>query len=399
MISKPYTALSLIFSMFLLFSCSNTEDGYKDFIKNGERIYPGKVFEVEAQPGLNRVKLNMKIYPDPNVESVWVKWSANGKMDSLQTDMNKGSQFNVAEILINNLEENSYTFYITTTDGKGNRSVPTEMTARVYGNTYQRSLRSAFVQEALYEDDMLKLKVNKASDTVSLGSEFFYVDKSGKVATVFVEEGTNSFEISDFKQGSPLSYRSWYVPQSNALDTFYTAKAPLRVGRYLPLENSKVPFVSATRSGRWGTLAGWTTNAAAKIHPGGNGGWDEWNSNIFNLESGWGAPAKVTNGKIYKTMVLQPGDYEFKISDLRDTNLQDSDRVYLVAANGSTIPDYENISTALAYTSVIQGKSVADLKISFTVTEAQEVSFGYLSNQSGDKFANIRAFQLKYFPL
>ena len=394
-----YQGIPVLMAMFLFFSCSEMDHQYRDFILDGEKIYPGKVYQVSVLPGKNRVKLEMKTYPDPNVESVWVKWTAQGVADSLQADVEKGAQYHTAEVLIDGLAENSYTFYFYTVDADGNRSVPAERSAQVFGEKYMSTLRPHFVQEAIYDNDTLSIMISPASDTVALGTEFYYIDKAGKVASRFVPNEETEVKLADFKPGSQLSYRSLYVPQSNALDTFYTHKASLKTGRYIEMENSKVPFIAQARSGRWGTLAGWTTNAAAKIHPGGHGGWDEWNSNIFNLESGWGAPSKVTNGKIYKTMVLKPGDYTFSISDLRDTNLQTSDNNYLVAALGTTIPDYENLDSALAFTSVIQGKNVNDLKISFTVTEEQEVSFGYLSNQSGDKFANIRAFKLKYIPL
>ncbi len=246
---------------------------------------------------------------------------------------------------------------------------------------------------ARYEDEVLSLELSTSSDSVALGSVFYYTGLDGESKSLFVENGVETIEIEDFNMATSLTYQSLFVPERHAIDTFYTDNQALSVLTIIPLKNRAVPFQYADRNGRWGTLADWTTNDAIKVHNG-HGGWDEWNGNIFNVESGWGAPA-IENGKIYQTFTLDPGNYTFEISDLKNTNLTEEDQAYLVAALGSELPDVADIQSSLGHVHIVNGKAIEELKVVFTLEEASEVSVGFLTTQpdgTPGRFCNIRAF-------
>lgn len=90
----------------------------------------------------------------------------------------------------------------------------------------------------------------------------------------------------------------------------------------------------------------WITNDAVKIHNG-YGGWDEWNGNIFNVESGWGAPA-ITNGKIYQVVEeVQPSTFVLNVNIL-NTNHQPTDEggAYFIVVKGEGLPDVEELESS-----------------------------------------------------
>jgi hypothetical protein len=100
---------------------------------------------------------------------------------------------------------------------------------------------------------------------------------------------------------------------------------------------------------------------------------------------------------LWQVFTLPPGTYTFEISDLRDTNLEETDNTYLAAALGTALPDVEDIATALAYTKVAATKPLSNLRIQFNLTQSQTVSIGYVTTQpdgTPGKYCNVRAFNL-----
>ncbi len=69
--------------------------------------------------------------------------------------------------------------------------------------------------------------------------------------------------------------------------------------------------------------------------------------------------------------MLDPGTYTFSIDmGWNDT----SDPVYLIAAAGNTLPDINNISSALGY------YSFKNKNMQFVITQTQAVSIGFLAS-------------------
>ena len=137
-----------------------------------------------------------------------------------------------------------------------------------------------------------------------------------------------------------------------------------------------------------------------KIHNG-QGGWDEWNGNIFNIESGWGAPA-ITNGKIYQSVMVEPASYTLNVL-IRDTNhsLDDAGGSFFVVAEGETLPDVADVLTS---DSVLAQKRINSAlgteytySLNFTVDEAMTITIGQITTQWGEtpgRFCNIRSWDI-----
>lgn len=162
------------------------------------------------------------------------------------------------------------------------------------------------------------------------------------------------------------------------------------------LRNTSNPFSNAGMApgGRWGTLADWSTNNAAKSHNG-YGGYCSDATGTINMETGWGSPA-IHNGKIWQTTLLPlpPGTYTFDVSDMEWLGTKDP--TYIVAAPGlDTIPDYADI----AGNSTIHYTPLTTPLLTFQLTEVTKVTVGfaadYIKDEQGFK---IKSVKLRNYP-
>ncbi|WP_186758596.1 DUF4998 domain-containing protein [Echinicola salinicaeni] len=388
-----FNRLALILPMAMIMACSQMDD-YKEFIPDGERTYSGKVDSLQVIGGDHKVMIWGLLTSDPKITEARISWNAGA--ESILIPVTKTSGVDTLKHEIDELEENNYTFEVVTIDNAGNESVPVYATGSAYGDRYMLALNNRPVESAnltVWDQNTIVQFGDLDPSAGPLYSEVTYVDAGGMEHTLTVPVESSELLLEGYQVGEDFQIRTFYKPEPHALDTFSTALDNISP-KVTYMKNMQVPFAASERSGRWGNLEGWITNDNAKIH-GGYGGWDEWNSNIFNLESGWGAPA-VTNGKIYQTFEVPAGNFTFKIKDLRDTNLTEDDDAYLVVTLGSELPDVENIDTAIGYAHIVTGKPIGDLKVDFEIQEGPvQIAVGYLTTQpdgSPGRYCNIRAF-------
>lgn len=381
--------LAALLATSTLLSCSKWDE-YKKYTANGEIIYTGKLDSIKAYSGKYRVRIAGKLNADPKITTIKIFWNSNA--DSVVYDVKRGTVGGDVFDQTISMPESITTFTVYTYDADGNKSVPVYVVGKSFGDNYRKKISNRIVSNIRYMSANTTINWESIDPlTGAYTTEVQYVI-NGETKTVVTPASQSTVFEGLANTNTLLKYRAVFRPDSTSIDTFTVAYKDTVV---LPLKNSRVPFIASERSGRWGNLAEWNSNAAVKNH-GGYGGWDEWNSNIFNVESGWGSPA-VANGKIRQTFLLEPGNYTFEISDLMNTNLTNLDNVHLVAALGSDIPDVENIGTALGSVKIINGKPLSEMKVRFTISGQSEVSVGYLTTQpdgNPGRFCNIRAFNL-----
>lgn len=382
--NKVRITLVYLFLLFVSFSCSEWDE-FKEYTKDGEIIYPGKMDSVVIYPGKERVQFNAVLNPDPSIVNYKIIWN-DGK-DSVSFDIDKASGYFPVENIFT-VDEGVKSFVVYTYDEQGNVSIPVNAVGVSYGDAYRRKLNNRLISELVFEDE--GTTINWSQMDLTTGPQYtvveYEVDGSTKILETPISESSTFLE--GLTSSTNITYRTVFKPEINSIDTFSTAFEDYFIRVVPQLKNIRVPFIASETDGRWGNLADWTANDAVKNHNG-YGGWDEWNGNIFNIESGWGSPY-ITNGKIYQTLVLPAGSYTFKIDELLSTNIVDTDPVYLVAAEGATIPDVENLDDALSYAHIIDQELIID------IAEEKEVSIGILTSQQGDKFCNIIAFDFFY---
>jgi hypothetical protein len=179
-----------------------------------------------------------------------------------------------------------------------------------------------------------------------------------------------------------------------------------------PLVNASAPFACTDaglwKNGRFGTVAGWTCNAAT-------GGL------TFDDEQAWGRPeyddmmclmagfslrdepdADISNAKIHQALTLPAGTYRLK-TFVWYMGGAPGNVLYLVAATGSDLPDINDMATdshVLGYTGETDAsKQEFYLECSFTLTEPAEVLLGvvadvYIAPWMGGSGINIISFSL-----
>ena len=392
-----YTA---IFScVMILWSCSDQEyDDYKKFAEGGEINYTEKVDSLKAFSGKNRVMLQGIIDADPKITEFRVFW--NDGRDSVSVPVYRSGGVDTLSVTINDIPENIYNFQVRTYDAEGNKSLVSNVTGAVYGERYQNILYN----RPVLANDLVSglLSISYASMDLTTGVIGTEILMDGQSNPIFIPIDSDKYDISNYEVGDSYKYRTLFLPEETAIDTFVTDYVSYTPVAKPILENAAIPFKASSSSGRWGVLENWITTEPVLVH-GGYGGWDEWNGNIFNIESGWGAAA-INNGKIYQTIPeVQRATYVLNVL-VRDTNHQLSDPggSYFVVAKGSKLPDVSDVETAeevLAYKRInLDLGSEYTYRLEFTVDEgATDITVGQITTQAdGDpgRFCNVRSWDI-----
>ncbi len=224
---KINNILGLLLSLFIFFSCSDMMDVHKDFIKNGERIYAPRVDSIVFSSGKQRVQFKYWLFDSPTVSSIIVYW--NGGNDSLKIPIQRTSPatnnipVDSGKVMIANLPEGSYTFNVKTIDSFGNRSLSTTGYANSYGTNYAASLKNrrvkAISQYAVDGDATIEWYIASAE---MKGVEVRYTKKDGAKAIVPLNAAGISLSCPEAKSDSPFEYRTYFLPEPTAIDTFVT---------------------------------------------------------------------------------------------------------------------------------------------------------------------------------
>lgn len=393
-----YKALlvALVSIFGLLTGCKKMDSTYEQYLEKGGIIYPGRPTNVVLSGGENRIQIRWMRGPDPSIVKARIFW--NVMTDSIEVPVNAGME--QVSCTIGNLPEDSYSFTIVTYDKEGHRSVPLEVFGATYGDRYRSRLLDRPVLAAQQKSSgEVFLAWGIADDNLgALGTEIKYVNLRGDTVYRFENKNADTSFLRDYKSGTEYFYRTSFLPDSNALDTFYTRFQKKEVVPYVPpakidltsryFKNYSVPFVPDLYDGaRFGTLKDWTINSAIRNQgPAGNkiyGGYDNINGGRALGLQKWGdADPAINNGKLYQTFTLPAGEYEVTWSTDGATsavNRGNQDR-FLVAALGNTLPDVANLSSALSRVSFVTGVDRFNVKITFTLQDTAEVSIGILVN-------------------
>lgn len=381
--------LMLLSLFFTILSCS---EDYTLNSTNDSNVV-AEVSSLEIRPGINMVSIEGKI-DDSNVSEVKIYW--DNKSQSITVPVIHEDEENSFATEINDLDEKLHIFEVQSIDNEGNSSELISGGAKVYGDTYLNTIKNRDIIASDLKYSVLNFDFNEIPLTTGiLGTEIIYTNDQDEEVELFNKTNNTNIKINDFKSGSTLKYRTAFKYSPVALDTIYTEYTNHKPFVLPILENAAVPYKAEAAGSRWGNLgAPWITNEAAKNHAG-YGGWDQKNGNIFNLESGWGAPA-ITNGKIYQTINLDPATYQLKVTvTATNHSLSDDGGAYLIITSGNGLPDIENLNTASEVLGYERIGSVKVYYVEFTVTQTSEVSFGELTTQStAGRYCNIKSWEL-----
>ncbi|PHQ28611.1 DUF4998 domain-containing protein [Leeuwenhoekiella nanhaiensis] len=391
---------TILFGLLFLAACDS--DDSLAIMPQDETVAQLKTFSIK--PGENRVKIEGTVPGGSNIQEVMIYW--NDGANSLRIPVIPGNEDQYFSEYINNLEERVYNFQMQTADGSGSGSPIVKGASEVYGANYRKNLLNRPVGSSNLAQSKLDIQFDGMDfSTGPIGIELNYENTAGEMQNVFFPISQDRVIIDDFKRNTSYRYRTVFVPSPLAVDTFYVNYNTVTpVVEFPVLKNAAVPFIATSVSGRWGVLADWTTTEPVLIHPGGHGGWDQWNGNIFNMESGWGASA-INNGKIYQSVEAPAGNYALEIS-VRDSNHSETDEggSYFVVSKGFELPDVSDVTTApevLVFERIHTTAYVANMpeiyRLEFSLDEITDITIGQITTQWGQtpgRFCNIFSFEL-----
>jgi hypothetical protein len=253
------------------------DDTYKEFIVEGGLVYPERADNLQVLSGVYSATIVWKKATDPKVVRARIYW--DNYSDSTEVDTSTADKF--VRVSISDLKEKHYTFQIITMDAEGNKSLPSEVSGDVYGDTFLATLKT---RPVLYEiansvTGEWTLKWDAAAVN-TIATEVEYTTTGGGVKTVTVPVADTKTVIPDARFGATYRYRTVF---SLALSAEY-----LYTGYTSDVVSSKYEEVKIP-STRFANAALPTDTYTANGDEAYNGLGNLWDGLGWqNLGSGWG---------------------------------------------------------------------------------------------------------------
>lgn len=217
---RIYSLVAFAVSVLFFTSCDDFMDVHKEYIEGGEIIYAPKPDSVNFIAGEGRILFNCRTYNAPNVRSVDVYW--NDRLDSLIIPVELSTGYDSISVILDNMEEKSYTFNIQTTDNFGHKSLFVTSFGTSYGDVYRATLNDRGIKSLSLSDKEGTIEWYSAPVHL-VCNEIRYIKTDGSQTTVKISSIDNLAKLPDVKPGSTFKYRSLYIPEEIAIDTFATA--------------------------------------------------------------------------------------------------------------------------------------------------------------------------------
>lgn len=212
-----YFFLGLFSVTAFLAACTDQDDTYKQYVKEGGYVYPQQANGLGADKGYKRVRVAWPVPKDPSIRTGRVYW--NNRQDSINIDYTQLTGDSV-EVFITNLEEHSYTVEVINYDGNGNSSMVKEITITPYGDNWlaQHAGRSVNYAELLSSGDAY-LELSQPTNEMRR-TEIRYLTTSGDSATVTLENNVSKINLPNAVGATRVSLRSLYKPD-DGLDSVW----------------------------------------------------------------------------------------------------------------------------------------------------------------------------------
>ena len=231
---KYWSFAVLIIVSDVLTSCETMDEPYSEFIQKGETLYTGKPDSVRALGGNGRIKLTWDLISDPKITKIKIFW--NKKADSLIIPVQRTSSVQRMDATIDNLAEGTYVFEIYAFDKDGNSSIKTEVIGNAYAETFANSISNRPLDSATYDPNTKKLAVTWFGASAQAAIiDLIYTDAANVEKKLIIKKVPNPLNplrstiwlgadtLYNYKKGTFFKYRTGYLPEVGAIDTFYTA--------------------------------------------------------------------------------------------------------------------------------------------------------------------------------
>lgn len=233
--NKSGFILLISISLGILLGCKKMDDTYREFIEDGETVYIGKADSLKMYAGDQRAELQWLLISDPKVESYKIYW--NNRMDSVSDKVTKTDEVDTVRVIIDGLEEKIQEFEVFLLDKYGNSSVQNSVIGKVYGPRYRNSILNRVFRSVSFEDDdTLKIGWSEAVPGM-VYTEVTYKNSEGSMVSQRVEAEAESNTLELFPENGSFQLRSAFLPDSLAIDTFFTAPEDFSIAEFTAEDN------------------------------------------------------------------------------------------------------------------------------------------------------------------
>lgn len=202
----------------LTMACDNSlKSTYEEFAEDGETIYIGRADTVLLGHGFNKLRFGIVINADPKISKGVVK--TNNEDIYHEFDVVRTSNGKDTTTFDLDIPEGEYTLGVFLMDANDNSSIRREVSAKVYGESYQNGLINREV-----------LSVEASADTAWINwgqtlpgivyTLLTYEDGAGEEQTIEVSNEETQTEIPSYKQGGNIHVSSAYEPTPTAIEVF-----------------------------------------------------------------------------------------------------------------------------------------------------------------------------------
>lgn len=233
-----YLGLFITSIYMILLSCSDMNDVHDMYLEDGEILYIGRVDSAKVLAGNERFILRYWI-TDPRAKELTIYW--NEKQSSLVVPIPEHQPSDSIEVLVGDvtpIPEGSYTFQLVSSDNEGLTSVDFNQIGNVYGSQFESTLVQRFVDETIYEADSNRLTVTwgDPSSIRDIGVEVTYFEgEEQKVLKVEDASGLQAV-LDNYSVEKGCSFRTMYLPEPDAIDTFYTESSSIEIIQNIALD-------------------------------------------------------------------------------------------------------------------------------------------------------------------
>lgn len=123
------------------------------------------------------------------------------------------------KVILDGLNEGAYRIFVQTYDREGNKSLNEECNGYAYGENFILSATVKIVTKMDPQPDGMALTWSNSEDAILV--EVQYEDNTG-MKTLTLPGNVSEYKIADWKLGGNIRFRTAFIPEAGAIDTFYS---------------------------------------------------------------------------------------------------------------------------------------------------------------------------------
>lgn len=217
-------------------ACTDMNDNIDEYLSRGETVYIAKSDSIYVLAGKERFYVKYW-QTDPRASEMRIYWSQ--KKDSVCVSIPEERDIKDSlEVWVGKeqgIKEGSYSLSVVTFDKFGNKSIPDEQSVNVYGDKFAATISPRILLSYKFNaaQNSLKIEWGGSVSVKEYGVRLFYTKKDGTACQTQYKsvDLPETLELKDIDTMLPVEYETLYLPETTAVDTFYTER--MRIGGVL----------------------------------------------------------------------------------------------------------------------------------------------------------------------